>query len=413
MTLSAPSRRDSPPEVRRALWATATAFAGSGFGYATWASRIPQVKDHLHLDPSALGLLLLAIATGSLVALPLTGAVVRRYGSKRTVRAMAVLFAAALAIVSVGYRVGVAPVAAGLFLLGLANGAWDVAMNVQAALVERRFGRSIMPRFHAGWSLGTVAGALVGAGMVALGVPVGIHLAAVAILVGAVIPLSVGGFLSDHDTAPLPLDNSRSEAPRRGALTYWRERRTVLIGLFVLGFAFAEGTGNDWISVAVINDYHTSATLGTLGYATFLAAMTTGRWSGPVVLERYGRVRTLRALAALGVAGLLLFVLGPVPGVAFLGVICWGLGASLGFPVGMSAGADDPAAAAGRVSVVASIGYCAFLGGPPLIGFLGDHLTVKHAVVVVALLLAAAIALAGAVRPLSATTGSSDGHAPS
>ena len=104
-----------------------------------------------------------------------------------------------------------------------------------------------------------------------------------------------------------------------------------------------------------------------------------------------------------GIAGLLLFVFSPSTALAFVGTLLWGVGASLGFPVGMSAGADDPAAAAGRVSVIASIGYCAFLAGPPLIGFLGDRVTVLKALTLVAVLLAVAALVAGALRPLSPT----------
>jgi MFS family permease len=173
----------------------------------------------------------------------------------------------------------------------------------------------------------------------------------------------------------------------------------VLIGLFVLAFAFTEGAGIDWISVAMIDGYGVPATVGTLAFAAFLAAMTAGRWFGPGWLDRYGRVPVVRALAGVSLAGLALFVFGAVPAVAFLGVLLWGLGASLGFPVGMSAAADDPAHAAPRVSVVATIGYCAFLGGPPLVGFLGDHVTVLKALLAVVALLAVAIALAGSVRP--------------
>ena len=109
------------------------AFIGAGFAFASWASRIPQVRDRLHLDPSQLGLVLLSIAAGSVIALPLSGSIVHRLGAKRTVAATAVLLAAGLGVAASGYLVGVAPVVAGLFLLGFANGAWDVAMNVQAA----------------------------------------------------------------------------------------------------------------------------------------------------------------------------------------------------------------------------------------------------------------------------------------
>jgi predicted MFS family arabinose efflux permease len=311
---------------------------------------------------------------------------------------MAALLTLALAGVAAGYHLGVAPVVLGLFAMGFANGAWDVAMNVQGAVVERRAGRSIMSRFHAGFSVGTVGGALLGAAMVAARVPVTLHLSAMALVVGASTIHAVRHFAPDGSP---PADDGGSGL--RHTLRFWREPRTLLVGVFVLAFAFAEGTGIDWIGIAVIDGYHAPAAVGTLTFAVFLAAMTTGRWFGPNLLDRYGRVPVVRALAVLTVAGLLLFVVGPSTPVAFAGALLWGLGASLGFPVGMSAASDDPAFAAPRVSVVASIGYCAFLGGPPLIGFLGDHVTVVRALAAVAVLMAVASVVAGALRPLPAT----------
>jgi predicted MFS family arabinose efflux permease len=384
----------SPAQARAAARATYIAFIGSGFAFASWAARIPQVRDRLHLQPSELGLVLLAIAAGSVIALPLSGPVLTRLGSRRTVAVMSVVLAAGLVAAALGYLYGVLPVVAGLFLVGLGNGAWDVAMNVQGARVEQHLGRSIMSRFHAGFSLGTVAGALIGAAMVALRVPVTAHLLGVAVVVAVVVPVSVRRFVPDHD------GNTADEAGPAGSWTAWTEPRTLLIGLFVLAFAFAEGTGNDWISVALIDDHHAPATVGTLGFAVFLAAMTIGRWVGPGLLDRYGRVAVIRALSILAVLGLVLFVFGPSTPVAFAGAVMWGGGTSLGFPVGMSAAADDPARAASRVSVVASIGYCAFLGGPPLIGFLGQQFTVLRALTAVAALLALAALITGSVRPL-------------
>lgn len=162
--------------VRSAVLATYAVFIISGIAFASWASRIPQVRDRLHLDPAGLGLVLLGIAAGSVIALPLSGVIIGHFGSRWTVRTTGLLVAVALAVVSLGYLPGVVPVVIGLFLFGLGLGAWDVAMNVQGALAERRLGRAIMPRFHAGFSVGTVAGALIGAGMVALQVPVAAHL---------------------------------------------------------------------------------------------------------------------------------------------------------------------------------------------------------------------------------------------
>lgn len=387
----------TPAAVRAATTATYAAFVGSGFAFASWAARIPQVRDRLHLDPATLGLVLLAVAAGSLLALPLSGSIVTRFGSARTVRAMAVLLGVGLATAAFGSLVGVAPVVVGLLLLGFANGAWDVAMNVQGTVVERHLGRSIMSRFHAGFSLGTVAGALLGAAVVALHVPVAAHLATVALAVAVAVAWFARRFAPDHDESePATTDG----APRSGAFTAWREPRTLLVGVFVLAFAFAEGTGNDWISVAAIDGYHVPAALGALAFAGFLTTMTVGRWFGPGLLDRYGRVPVVRALALVGIAGVVLFVFGLSPVYAFGGVLLWGLGVSLGFPVGMSAGGDDPRRAAARVSVIASIGYCAFLAGPPTIGFLGDHITVLRALTVVAVLLGLAALVAANVRPL-------------
>ena len=382
------------------------AFAGAGFGFASWASRIPQVKAHLSLDPSQLGALLLSLAAGSVISLPLAGPLVARFGSRASVRAAAALGGAGLVVVAVGYRIGVAPVVGGLFCWGVASGTWDVAMNVQGALVERRLGRSIMPRFHAGFSLGTVAGALGGAAMVALGVSVTAHLAIAGLIVGVTVPVSARRFLADSANLADPgtptgaAGPGEFEAPTaRASLLAWRESRTLLVGLFVLAFAFAEGAGNDWISLATIDHHHVAPAVGTLVFATFLGAMTTARWFGPAALDRYGRVPVARVLVVLAIAGLVLFIFGPGIGLALLGALLWGTGTSLGFPIGMSAGADEPALAASRVGVITTIGYSAFLAGPPLIGFLGQRFSVPHALIAVIVMLIVAGLIAGSVRP--------------
>ncbi len=402
MTLTHTTAGPTTAAVQAAVRATYVAFIGSGFAFASWASRIPQVRDQLHLSAADLGLVLLAVAVGSIIALPLAGAIVQRFTSRRTVGLMAVLLGTGLLTVALGYLFGVVPVVLGLLVLGFANGAWDVAMNVQGATVERHLGRAIMPRFHAGFSVGTVAGALAGASMVALHVSVTAHLSVVAVIVGVVVPLVVRGFVAD--TTELAQAESTSPAETVSAFARWREPRTLLVGLCVLAFAFAEGVGNDWISVALIDGYGSPAAIGALGFAAFLAAMTAGRWFGTQLLDRYGRVIVIRSLAVIAIAGVLLFVFSPNLVLAFVGALLWGAGASLGFPVGMSAAADDPAAAAQRVSVVASIGYCAFLAGPPLIGFLGENLTVLKAVVVVALLLGLVTMITGQLREPSRQT---------
>jgi len=379
--------------VHRATRAVYAVFILSGFAFASWASRIPSIRDALDLSPRSLGLVLLAIALGSVLSMPLAGVVVGRLGTARTVAVMALVAAAGLATAGLGYPVGVAVVLVGLFALGVGNGTWDVAMNVEGSAVEQELGRAIMPRFHAGFSVGTVTGALIGAAMVALGVSATVHLVAVAGIVAVAVPVAVRDFLPD-DPAPA------EDGERRNPLTAWTEPRTVLIGVFVFAAAFTEGTGNDWLGVAMIDGYGAAAALGALTFALFLSAMTLGRWFGPGLIDRHGRVLTVRIFAALALAGLALVVWGSALPVAMAGAALWGLGTALGFPVGMSAAGDDPAHAPARVSVVATIGYIAFLAGPPLIGFLGQHTGTLQALTVTAGLVALGLMISGVLRPL-------------
>jgi MFS family permease len=399
-------------QVRSATHAVYTVFIANGFIFASWAARIPQVRDALRVSPGVLGLILLCIAAGSTIATPLSGLVITRLGDARTVAVMSLISAAGMATVAVGYTYGIPPVAAGLFLFGFSSGTWDVAMNVQGAAVEQALGRVIMSRFHAGWSIGTVAGASAGAAMVALGVPVTVHLLAVALAVAVAVPIAARRFLpraraiahrdgAHGDAVHQATAHGNETATRRSPLVAWTEPRTLLIGLFVLCMTFTEGTSNDWLSLAVIGGYHTAAALGTLTFAVFLAAMTAGRWFGPAFIDRYGRVRVLRACAATALAGLLLVEAGGLLPAALAGAALMGLGTSQGFPVGISAAADDPRYAPGRVSTTASIGYVAFLAGPPTVGFLADHVGVLHGLSIAGVLLAVAFILCPVTAPIT------------
>ena len=385
--------------ARRARNAVFVAFVGSGFGFASWASRIPQIRDAVQATPSELGLILLAIAAGAVIAMPLAGLVVNRFGPARTVAVLATVLSVGLVVLALGTPVGVLPVVIGLFLIGYGNGTWDVAMNVEGAAVEQRLGRTIMPRFHAGFSVGTVAGALGGVACVALDISVTAHLLVVAVVNVAIVPVSaLRGFMPRAE-AEVAAPGAPVEK-RRNPLTAWREPRTLLIGVFALCMAFSEGVGNDWLAVAMIDGYGVAPVVGPLTFAIFLAAMTAGRWFGPALIDRRGRVFAVRTSAVVALVGLLLVVFGAVLPVALVGAALWGAGTALGFPVGMSAAADDPAMAAARVSVAASIAYTAFLAGPPLIGFLGDQVGVLRALTVVAGLLGVALLLAGVTRPV-------------
>ena len=390
--------------TRRARNAVYLVFAASGFIIASWTARIPQIRAALGVTPGVLGLILLCAAVGAAISTPLSGLVVAWLGEARTVAITGVITAAGLAIAAAGYRVGIAPVAGGLFLFGVGAAAWDVAMNVQGAAVEQALGRSIMPRFHAGWSIGTVAGAGTGAVMVLAGVPVNVHLLAVAVAVAVAVPVATRHFLAHRQRA------ARQAGPAAGhhPLAAWAEPRTLLIGLFLLCMAFTEGTG-DWLSLAVIDGYHAAAAVGTATFAVFLAAMTTGRWFGPRFIDRYGRVTVLRSGTVVALAGLLIIGFGTDLPLALAGALLMGLGTALGFPVGVTSAADDPRRAAARVSAASSIGYLAFLFGPPAIGFLSDRVGVQHGIVLAGLLLAAAFFLAAATAPLPVSGPAVDG----
>ena len=350
-------------------------FALNGFAFAALFSRIPAVRDTLDLSAAGTGLLLLALSAGTLSALPLSGAVVHRVGPASAVLAGAVTVAVGLGVVSLGLWAAATPATAvGLALYGAGSSTWDVAMNVEGAAVERRLGRTLMPRFHAGFSIGAIAGALVGAAAARWQIDVSPQL----VLVGAACLLSAAVAVR----AFLPASEPDRPAPAR-TLAAWREPRTQLVGLLVCSFALVEGIANDWLALALVDGHGTSQTVGAVGLGVFVAAMTIGRLGGGAVLDRYGRAPVLRATAVLAVLGVGTVVAAdPLP-LVIVGAVLWGLGASLGFPVGMSAAADEQDRAATRVAVVSSIGYTAFLAGPPLIGFLAEAFGILRGLLVV------------------------------
>jgi fucose permease len=282
--------------------------------------------------------------------------------------------------------------AVGLFAYGIGTGIWDVAMNVEGAEVERGLGRSIMPRFHAAWSLGSIAGAGVGVPMAALNVPLPAHLGVLGAIVVLVALRWTRAFL------PAEEEKAASSSP----VSAWLEPRTLAVGVMVLAFAVAEGSANDWLSLALIDGHDVEHWVGVTGYVVFVTSMTLGRTVGPIVLDRFGRAPVLWLTSAAAALGILLVVLGDHVVLIGLGIVVWGLGASLGFPVGMSAAADDPARSAARVSVVSTIGYGAFLAGPPLLGTLADRVGTLDALLAVAALMVPAALMVFAVRPTRA-----------
>ena len=445
--------------VRQAGVAVFVVFLLSGVDFASWASRLPAVRDSLGLDPAQVGLLLLVGAIGSLLSLPLSGVVVDHIGARSTVVTSAVLCAIGLLTASLGSALGaVVLVIGGLVLFGVGAGVWDAAMNLAGVAVEQRLGRSIMPRFHAGFSVGTMLGAGIGAVAAAVHASVLAHLAVVIVASTTAVVWAVRAFLPrPHaspasgagtvgaapgagtvgtapgadavvDTAPghhddgvmsVPradgaMSGSRADgmaavpgeggvvpvASRTGAFAGWLEPRTLMIGLIVFAAALTEGSANDWVSLSVVDGFGTTHAGGALAFGLFVTAMTAMRLLGTALLDRYGRIPVLRLAAGLAVVGLLLFGLVPSMPIALVGVALWGVGAALGFPVGMSAASDDPARAAARVSVVSTIGYSAFLAGPPLLGLLANEVGYRHALLVIVIPVVVGLTVLRAAAPL-------------
>ncbi len=392
--MSSPVSLPPTPVVKTARAAVFTAFALNGAAFAAFASRVPDLKFQLGLSAGELGLTLLAASLGAVIGLPVSGWFVGRFGAARTMVGAAMI--QAVGFVGVGIGIDVvqdrAVVAVALFLVGAGNGTFDVAMNFEGATVERLLGRAIMPHFHAAFSGGTVVSALIGAGLSFLHVSIVVHLVGLVVLMALVLPWLPRAFLP----RTVETDDEPASA-RSGMRAAWLEPRTLLIGVVVLAAAFTEGTANDWVAVALSDGYQLPRWAGVLGFAVFLTAMTVGRLLGTRLLDRYGRLPVLRIMFLAAVVGCLLVVFGG-QWIAFVGAAVWGVGASLGFPVGMSAAADEPRRAAARLSVVSTIGYTAFLAGPPLLGFLGDHVGVLHSLLVVGAMAVIALLAIPAVR---------------
>ncbi len=382
--------------VRTARTAVFVVFALAGLVFASWAARIADTKVALGLSAGELGATLLAASVGSVTGLPLAGRVSGRFGAARTVAfgtvvSLVGLLATGAVVDANGSRY---LVMVGLFLVGLGVGLWDVSMNLEGAAVERELGTSVMPHFHAAFSGGTVLSALIGAGMSAAKVPLLLHFA------GAVVVTVAGALWALPRFLPRAIEGEEADEAAAGGArqrSAWLEPRTLLIGVVVLAAAFTEGTANDWLAVAFVEGHELPTWAGVLGFATFLTFMTVGRLVGTRLLDQHGRVPVLRISFGLAVVGALLVVFGSA-WLAFVGAAVWGVGAALGFPVGMSASADDPQRAAARMSVVATIGYVAFIAGPPLLGFLGDSVGVLHALLVVGALAILALSVVTSVR---------------
>ncbi|MCT6775174.1 MFS transporter [Streptomyces sp. CS7] len=382
----------------------------TGVSMASWVARTPAVRDALEVSTGAMGLVLFGLSIGSMAGVLASGGLVRRHGGRLVIAVGAALLVAGLLVIAGGAALEVSGgVFGGLALFGAGMGLAEVAFNIEGAAVERTVGRPVLPVLHGCFSLGTVVGALLGMGLTAVRFPVGWHLALVALAVAAAgmwtvraVPAGTGRESAVTGDAESAAGSGAGGGGRtggvRGHLAVWRDRRLVLIGLIVLAMAFAEGSANDWLPLLMVDGHGTGATAGSLTFMLFAVAMTTGRFTGGPLLVRYGPAAVVRASAVVAAVGVALVVFSDSALLAGAAVVLWGLGASLGFPVTISAAGEGVRDASARVAAVSTAGYAAFLVGPPSLGFLADHVGLRNAMVVVLVLLGGAALITGALR---------------
>ncbi|MFD0035515.1 MFS transporter [Streptomyces sp. NPDC127172] len=369
-----------------------------GIALSSWVTRTPDVRDQLGVSTGQMGLVLFGLSVGSMAGILCSGRLVDRFGTRPVIALGTVLILVSIAVIAIGSLTASAPVVTlGLCAFGAGMGAGEVAVNVDGADVERLTGSTVLPTLHGCFSLGTVIGALAGMTATAASVPTHWHLGAVGLISTAIFLYAIR-HVPAGTGAHAAVQHAEGEATAsRPATKVWKDRKLLLIGAIVLAMALAEGSANDWLPLLMVDGHGLDATAGSLVYVGFAAAMTLGRFGGGYFLERFGRPAVVRASAISGVVGLLLVIFSDNVAVAGAAVLFWGLGASLGFPVALSAAGDSGPESTQRVSLVATIGYVAFLVGPPGLGFLGDHWGLRSAMLVVLAVVAAAIFLAPAV----------------
>ncbi|GAQ65726.1 MFS transporter [Streptomyces scabiei] len=381
--------------VRRRRQALFLVFLLAGISISSWVTRTPAIRDRLDVSTAQMGLVLFGLSLGSMLGISSSGRLVSRYGTRPVISwGTWLLLAGMVTICWGGFASSVLLVTLGLCAFGAGMGVGDVAVNVDGADVERISGRTTLPPLHGFFSLGTVCGAAAGMAATAAGIPVHWHLA-------AVVAVCVGLLLYAVRSVPAGTGRTAHAKARDGDgerhPAVWKDGRLLLIGAIVLAMALAEGSANDWLPLLMVDGHGMDPTAGSLVYAGFAAAMTLGRFTGTYVLDRYGRITVVRASAASGALGLLLVVVSDSPALAGAAVLFWGLGASLGFPLALSAAGESGPDSTARVSLVAVIGYVAFLVGPPGLGFLGEEIGLRPAMLVVLAFVVCAAFLAPAV----------------
>lgn len=373
-----------------------------GVSMGTWITRTPAIRDSLGVSISEMGMVLFGLSLGSMSGILSAGYLVRRAGTRGVTLRGLLFIAAGLAVMALGLMTQVAfVVALGLGFVGAGMGTSEIAINIDGAHVESLAGKPVLHALHGFFSLGTAVGALLGMLAAAIGFAVQWHLAAIAVLCVPPILWAIrfipAGFAT-ATTNEVHTDASGATSLVVGP-SVWRDPKLLLIGFIVLAMAFAEGSANDWLPLLMVDGHGFDPASGSMVFLGFALAMTVGRFGGGYFLARYGRIAVMRASAMVAVLGLATVIFSHSQVLAGIAVMLWGVGASLGFPVALSAAGESGPDSATRVRVAATAGYVAFLVGPPLLGFIGQAFGLRGAMLVVMACVVVAGVIASAVGP--------------
>jgi fucose permease len=376
-------------------------FFVNGAVLASWVPHIPAIKSRHMMTDGALGLVLLCMAAGSVLALPIAGWLVGRLGSRATTAAAGVALCLALPLPIASPNVIMLSLSLGL--LGACNGLLDVSMNAQAAEVQQRVGRPIMSSFHALFSLGGVVGALLSSGAMALGIGDMGHVGvSAAVALSAVLPAVQG------------LVRPQRESDHAGPGVARPSGALVTLGILALLGLLAEGAVADWSAVYLHDTLGASLSTAAVGFAAFSLAMAAGRFTGDALVGRLGPRRVLRGSSAVAAVGLAAALLLGHPAIGVVSFALVGLGIANIIPVLFSAAARVPGVPSGQaLAAVATTGYLGFLAGPPLIGTVAEAAGLAAGLGLVSGACAFVALSAGALPEVPAPGGSTTKDAPS
>ena len=395
--------RDGVPSVSSMRLALFAHFALFGVVGTQWYARLPSVRSTLGLDAVELGGLLTVGGLGTLAAVLATGGLVARFGGRRVLAVGVLGNVVGFGLVALGLAtLSIVPLAVGLVVNGACGAFVNVPINVAAAAVERRIGRTVLPHFHATFSVGAAVGSLIAAGFSWRHVSVEVQLVVV-LAVATVLRLAtlrVATAALDEPAVRRRVDaRVRPAQGFRSALGAWTERRTLLLGFVLVASSLSEGSAGTWLPIAITDGFGSREAVGAIAYGTFVVAMTVVRFSGTGLVDRFGRVAVVRASGLSAFVGLAVFALAPSLATAWIGIVAWGAGAALVNPVTIAAASDEPLHAAARVSVATSFSTVAMLAAPPVLGALVDGIGARHALGLLTIATLLSFSLAGQLPP--------------